>query len=56
MLFWHNQTFKALKADSEVLEMIRERLKIDIIESVFDEDQYDVPTFLRKSGDAGVAP
>jgi hypothetical protein len=51
-----SKAFKELKADCEVLEMIRERLKIDIIESVFDEDQYDVPTFLRKSGDAGVAP
>lgn len=46
-----SKAFKELNVDSEVLEMIRERLEIDTIESVFDEDQYDVPTFLRKDVD-----
>ncbi len=48
--------YKALRADSQVLKMIGERLKVEVIESVFDEDQYDLPTFLRKAGGTGAAP
>ena len=48
--------YKTLKADNQVLELISERLKGEDIESIFDEDQYDLPTFLRKAGSTGAAP
>ena len=41
--------YKELKVGKEIIETIKEKLKIEKIESVFDEDQYDVPTFLRKA-------
>ena len=46
-----SKEYKELRVDNQILETIRGRLKIDIIESEYDEDQYDVPTFLRNDVD-----
>jgi Ca-activated chloride channel family protein len=48
--------FKELNVDSNIVDLIEERLKFEMMEAVFDEDQYDATTFLRKNRTLEAAP
>jgi Ca-activated chloride channel family protein len=51
-----SKAFKTLKVDSQTVEIVSDRLKAEMIEAVYDADQYDIPTFLRKGASIAAVP
>ena len=51
-----NKAYKELKVDQQEVKAIKHRLSIELGELDIIEDEFDVPTFLRKGKGIGAIP